>query len=62
MKITDIRKKKGPELNKALVEIETALRGFRFGTTSGGSKNVRMARVLRKDIARIKTVMNETTV
>ncbi len=59
MKPTDIRKKSPEDLAKLVVEHETELRGIRFGTASGGSKNVRRARAIRKDIARIKTILNE---
>ncbi|MCL9971955.1 MAG: 50S ribosomal protein L29 [Candidatus Pacebacteria bacterium] len=60
MKTADIRKKKPEDLAKTVAEIEAELRGIRFGTASGGTKNVKKARALRKDIARVKTVMNET--
>ena len=59
MKPTDIRKKNPTDLAKLVVEHETEPRGTRFGTASGGSKNVRRARAIRKDIARIKTILNE---
>lgn len=59
MKTTDLRKKSPADLVKTLREHEAELRGIRFGTTSGGSKNVRRARTIRKDIARINTIANE---
>ncbi len=59
MKTTDLRKKSPADLVKMLREHEAELRAIRFGTTSGGSKNVRRARVIRKDIARISTIVNE---
>lgn len=60
MKTTDIRKKKGTDLHKLLAEQEAELRTFRFGMSGSHTKNVKRAREIRKDIARIKTVLNET--
>jgi large subunit ribosomal protein L29 len=59
MKPTDLRKKSAEELDKLLTELEGELREFRFGMSGGRTKNVRRARVLRHDIARLKTVMSE---
>lgn len=59
MKTTDLRKKDSRELAKLKSEHEAELRAIRFGTVSGGSKNVRRARTLRKDIARITTIARE---
>lgn len=59
MKTNDIRKKGTAELSKMIAEMETELREFRFGMSGARTKNVRRARELRKDIARIKTVMTE---
>ncbi|MBY0539470.1 50S ribosomal protein L29 [Patescibacteria group bacterium] len=60
MKAKDIRKKSGADLTKELTELETELREFRFGMSGGRTKNVKRARAIRKDIARIKTVMSES--
>lgn len=57
MKTTDIRKKGAPELSKMVSELEAELRDFRFGMSGGKTKNVRRARAIRKDIARIKTIL-----
>ena len=59
MKTTDIRKKSAEDLAKMLKELEAELREFRFGMSGGRTKNVRRARVLRHDIARIKTIITE---
>jgi ribosomal protein L29 len=59
MKPADVRKKSTAELEKLLAELETELREFRFGMSGGRTKNVRRARVVRHDIARIKGVMSE---
>lgn len=61
MKAKDIRKKSAPDLTKELTELTSELREFRFGMSGGKTKNVKRARAIRKDIARIKTVMSEST-
>jgi ribosomal protein L29 len=60
MKAKDLKKKSGADLSKQLVELETELREFRFGMSGGRTKNVKRARTIRKDIARIKTVMSQS--
>ena len=47
------------ELLKDLKEKEEALRSFRFGVSGSKVRNVREGRNLRKNIARIKTVIKE---
>jgi large subunit ribosomal protein L29 len=59
MKPIDVRKKSDEELTKLLKELETELREFRFEMSGGRIKNVRRARVIRAEIARLKTVMHE---
>lgn len=61
MKTLDIRKKGAPELQKMISELEAELRDFRFGTSGARVKNVRRARTIRKDIARIKTVLKQAS-
>ena len=43
------------ELAKLIAEKRNAMREFRFGSTGGKAKNVKLGRSLRKDIARIMT-------
>ncbi len=59
MKPNDIRKKGTAELSKMVAEMETELREFRFGMSGAHTKNVRRARAIRKDIARIKTILTQ---
>lgn len=59
MKAIDVRKKNDSELQKLLGDLEIELREFRFGMSGGRTKNVRKARGIRADIARIKVVMAE---
>jgi ribosomal protein L29 len=57
MKAEYVRKKSRTELMKFLEELEGELREFRFGMSGGRTKNVKRARVIRADIARVKTVL-----
>ncbi|MES2134837.1 MAG: 50S ribosomal protein L29 [Patescibacteria group bacterium] len=59
MKAIDVRKKNDSELMKLLGDLEIELREFRFGMSGGRTKNVRKARGIRADIARIKAIMTE---
>ncbi len=61
MKTQDLRKKSHRDLAKLITELESELRQFRFGMSGGHSKNVRASRAVRKDVARIKTVIREGT-
>ncbi|MEN9390034.1 MAG: Ribosomal protein [Candidatus Parcubacteria bacterium] len=60
MKAKDVRTKKPADLLKQKAELEAELRDWRFGNAGSRSKDVRKARKVRKDIARINTVLNET--
>lgn len=59
MKINDIKGKTIADLNKLLTEKREALRIFRFGSTGSKTKNVKEGSSLKKDIARILTVIND---
>lgn len=59
MKVQDIRKKSPTDLKKLHTELSEELREFRFGMSGGQKKNIRRARTIRKDIARINTILNE---
>lgn len=58
MKPNDLRKKNPADLAKLLLELEAELRAFRFGMSGGRTKNVKRARAIRADIARIKTILS----
>ncbi len=45
------------DLTKLIAEKRTALRDFRSGLNAGKSKNVKLGRTLRKEIARALTVL-----
>ncbi len=55
----DIRAKNDKDLQHALKEKYDALRDFRFGGAGAKARNVKQGRVIRKDIARMKTVLRE---
>ena len=58
MEISEIKKKSQSELKKILAEKREKLRQLRFDLSSGKVKNVREIRMVKKDIARILTIMN----
>ena len=58
-KSKELRLKPEEELNQLLSESQKKLRELRFNLVSGKVKNVRTIRVLKKDIARILTILNE---
>ncbi len=58
MKIADIRKKSKEEQMRLMHELVAEVREFRFEMSGGRTKNVRKTRALRRDIARIQTVLS----
>ncbi len=54
----DLIKKTPKELMTLLKEKQTALRTFRFSVAGSNARNVKEGGVLRKDIARIMTLLN----
>jgi len=58
MKISEIRQKPKKELESMLLEKRERLRTLRFDLASGKVKNVREIRELRKEIARILTLLH----
>ncbi|MEQ1561427.1 MAG: 50S ribosomal protein L29 [Nitrospira sp.] len=57
--IKDFTKKSTKELQTLLGEKTVALRAFRFASSGSNTRNVKEGSVLRKDIARIKTLLNK---
>jgi len=57
MKITELRQKPKNELQTLLLEKRERLRVLRFDLASGKVKNVREIRQIKKDIARILTLL-----
>jgi ribosomal protein L29 len=59
MKIKDIKKKSVADREKLLKERREALSFFRFSVAGSKTKNVKEGRTIRKDIARLLTVLRE---
>lgn len=62
MKTSELKKLKSEskeELYKLLLDSSKKLQDLKFNLAAGKVKNVRSVRVLKKDIARILTLLNE---
>ena len=59
MKINKIKEMSSPELEKELAELKNELFKLRFSLATNGLDNPMKIREVRKDIARIKTVLRE---
>ncbi len=57
----DFLNKTEKELMTLLGDKQKALKDFRFGTSGSKNRNVKEAMNIRKDIARIMTVLNKKT-
>ena len=59
MKINKINEMSSPELEKELSELKTELFKLRFSLATNGLDNPMKIKEVKKDIARIKTVLTE---
>jgi large subunit ribosomal protein L29 len=59
MDATDLRAKSLDQLKEQLEQLKKEQFNLRFQAVSGQLENTARARVVRRDIARIKTVLNE---
>ena len=59
MKASEIRNMTGDELNKKLSDLRTELFNLRFQAITGQLGNPRRIHMVKKDIARIKTIVKE---
>ena len=59
MKISKIKEMSSPELEKELSELKTELFKLRFSLATHGLDNPMRLKEVRKDIARINTVLTE---
>ena len=59
MKISKIREMSSPDLEKELVELKSELFKLRFSLATHGLDNPMKIKEVKKDIARIKTVLTE---
>ena len=57
MEIKELRQKSKEELGKLLKDIRERQRSLRFDLVTGKVKNVREIRQIKKDIARILTIL-----
>ena len=59
MKAADARAKSDDELKQELLALRKEAFNLRFQTASGQLENTARVRVVRRDIARIKTILGE---
>ncbi len=59
MKVNEIRNMTNDELNAKLVSLKTELFNLRFQHATGNLANPMMLSTIKKDIAKIKTVLTE---
>ena len=59
MKISKIREMSSPELEKELGELKSELFKLRFSLATNGLENPMKIREVKKDIAKINTVLTE---
>lgn len=59
MKINKITEMSSPELEKELAELKTELFKLRFSLATNGLDNPMRIKEVRKDIARVKTVLRQ---
>ncbi len=59
MKAKEIRQMSGNELDSRLLELKTELFNLRFQLATGQLDNPIMIKSVRKDIARVKTIIKE---
>lgn len=61
MKTRELRQKSKSELQKILVDSREKLRQLRFDLAAGKVKNVREVRKIKKDIAKVLTLLKQKT-
>ena len=59
MKINKIKEMSSPELEKELSELKSELFKLRFSLATNGLENPMKIKEVRKDIARVKTVLRQ---
>ncbi len=59
MKAADVRQKTDDELSEQLVDLRKEAFNLRFQRASGQLENTGRVREVRRDIARIKTILNQ---
>ena len=61
MKIQELRSKTKEELQIILSELEISLRKVRSEISEGKEKNVKKTKFMKKDVARILTILTEVS-
>ena len=59
MKVEDVRAKSDDELKEQLLDLRKEAFNLRFQTASGQLENTARVHQVRRDIGRIKTILNE---
>lgn len=59
MKVEDVRAKSDDELKEQLLDLRKEAFNLRFQTASGQLENTARVRQVRRDIGRVKTIVNE---
>ena len=59
MKAADVRQKSDDELTEQLIDLRKEAFNLRFQRASGQLENTGRVRDVRRDIARIKTILNQ---
>ncbi len=59
MKVEDLRQKSDDELNQEVLDLRKEAFNLRFQRASGQLENTARVRQVRRDIARLKTVLHE---
>ena len=59
MKTEDVRAKSDDELKQQLLDLRKESFNLRFQTVSGQLENTARVREVRRDIGRVKTILNE---
>ena len=62
MKATDVIAKSDDELKEELIALRKEAFNLRFQTASGQLENTARVRLVRRDIARIKTVLHQRVI
>jgi large subunit ribosomal protein L29 len=59
MKVEDLRQKSDDELNQEVLDLKKEAFNLRFQRASGQLENTARVRQVRRDIARLKTVLHQ---
>jgi len=62
MKAADVKAKSDDELKEELIDLRKEAFNLRFQTASGQLENTARVRLVRRDIARIKTVLHQRSI